>query len=282
MEDTMTSSTARPAPYTLPDPWSAQRFERQLTLPGFGAAQQQRLRETTALVAGVGGVGGTVATYLAAAGVGRLILVHSGPLEEPDLNRQTLMRPDCVGTSRVRCATETLTAHYPDTEVVGWDCGLTDPRLPGLVAEADIVVDARHNFPERYLLSRLCVQARTPLVVAAMDATEGYLLATGPGSPCPRCVFPEGDPSWMPLGFSVLGAVAGTVGCLAAMEAVKIAARFGEPSFGKLVHFDLSDMRFHSFRVARDPGCADCGSGEGAGPARAAADPREPGSRSVS
>lgn len=237
---------------------AVERFERQLTVPGFGAEQQRLLRGATVLVAGVGGVGGAAATYLAAAGAGRLMLVHPGVLEEPDLNRQTLMLPGQVGSPRVACAADTLRTHYPDVEIGTRQWELTHPELPQLVAEADVVVDARHNFPERYLLNRICVAAKVPLVIAAMNATEAFLLTVQPGSPCLRCVFAEGDPSWEPLGFPVLGAVAGTVGCLAAMEAVKVVTGFGRPATGKLVYLDLWDMGFQTFRAHRDPGCPDC------------------------
>lgn len=249
-------TTSRPA---APAPESYGRFQRQLGIPGFDAVRQRHLRAATVLVAGVGGVGGAAATYLAAAGVGRLLLVHRGPLEEADLNRQTLMRPDRIGAARVECAVDTLRAHHPDVEVEGFDREIADPRLPGLIAQADAVVDARHNFPERYLLNRLCVQAHAPLVVAAMNATEIHLLATRPGAPCLRCVFAEGDPAWAPLGFPVIGAVAGTVGCLAAMEVIKLVADFGVPSVSRLLHLDLEDMTFRSLRAVRDPRCADCG-----------------------
>ncbi|AEH10128.1 MULTISPECIES: HesA/MoeB/ThiF family protein [Protofrankia] len=235
------------------------RFERQLTLSGFGLPGQERLCEATVLVAGVGGVGGAVATYLAAAGVGRLVLVHPGALETPDLNRQTLMRPDRVGESRVACAAGTLREHYPAVTVEAWDRDLFDPLLPGLVAGADVVVDARHNFPERFRINRMCLDLGVPLVFAAMNNTEAQLLTVLPGDPCLRCVFADGDPEWEPLDFSVLGAVAGTVGCLAAMEVIKIVSRFGEPSSGKLLTFDLWDMDFRSFPVAHDPQCVDCG-----------------------
>ena len=236
----------------------AGRFDRQVRVPGFGPPQQRRLRAATVLVAGVGGVGGATATYLAAAGVGRLVLVHPGPLEVPDLNRQTLMRPDRIGTGRVDCAADTLRAHYPDVEVDAHDCDLADPRLPGLGDAAEVVIDARHNFPERYEINRRCVAAGVPLVVAAMDGTEAQLLLVLPGSPCLRCVFAEGDPAWEPLGFPVLGAVAGMVGCLAAMEAIKVIAGFGEPSAGTLLYADLADTSFRTLRVARDPACPDC------------------------
>ncbi len=251
---------------TFPDPPVARsarsaragRFERQLSVPGFGVEQQQRLARSTVLVAGVGGVGGAAATYLAAAGVGRLVLVHPGALEEPDLNRQTLMRPDHVGSSRVLCAAETLRNHHRDVQVTAYDCGIDDERLPALVAGADLVIDARHNFPERYTLNQLCVDAGVPLVVAAMTGTETQLLVVGGGGPCLRCVFREGDPAWQPLGFPVLGAVAGVAGSLAALEAIKVVARFGRPTTGRLVHLDLDGLWLRTFRVTRDPACPDC------------------------
>ncbi|WP_322762680.1 HesA/MoeB/ThiF family protein, partial [Frankia sp. Cr2] len=207
----------------------------------------------------VGGVGGAVATYLAAAGVGRLVLVHPGALEIPDLNRQTLMRPDRVGDPRVACAADTLRVHYPDVTVEVWDRDLFDPHMPGLVAGSDVVVDARHNFPERFRINRMCLDLGVPLVFAAMNTTEAQLFTVAVGGPCLRCVFADGDPQWDPLGFPVLGAVAGTVGCLAAMEVIKTVARFGERLTARLLAFDLWDMDFRSFAVARDPDCADCG-----------------------
>ncbi len=240
------------------------RYDRQLGLPGFGPAAQERLRGATVLVAGIGGVGGAAATYLAAAGVGRLVLVHPGALEEPDLNRQTLMRPEWIGGSRVACAEQTLRAHHPGVEIVALDRELSQlPELGRLVAEADVVVDARHNFPDRYLLNDVCVATRTPAVVAAMNATEGNMLVVRPGSPCLRCVFAEGDPSWQPLGFTVLGAVSGMVGCLAATEAIKIISGFGEPAAGRLLQFDLWDLDFQVLRARRDPHCPTCGGPSG-------------------
>ncbi len=201
---------------------TSRRFDRQLTIPGFGVSTQRRLSQATVLVAGVGGVGEAVAAYLAAAGVGRLILIHPGDL--------------------------------------------ADPAVPGLIAEADAVVDARHNdarhnFPERYLINRLCVRAGVPLVVAAMNATETYLLVVRPGEPCLRCVFGEGDPAWEPLGFPVLGAVAGTVGALAATEALKVVGGFAEPAAGCLGHLDRWDVDLRTPRTRRDPACPDCGPG---------------------
>lgn len=237
------------------------RFDRQLGVTGIGTAEQQKLREATVLVAGIGGVGGAAATYLAAAGVGRLVLVHPGELELPDLNRQTLMTPDAVGLPRVHTAAETLRRHFPDVEVVAHDLPVADPAVPGLVAEADVLVDARHNFPERYLLNRMCRQAGIASVVAAMDDTALQLLTCEPGSACWRCVFPQPDPAWEPLGFRVLGAVAGTAGCLAAAEAVKLITGAGSVLKGRLLVADLWQMTFRPVVVRPTPGCPDCAAG---------------------
>ncbi|MGO9973052.1 MAG: TOMM precursor leader peptide-binding protein [Solirubrobacteraceae bacterium] len=237
-----------------------ERFDRQLTLPGFSADAQLRLRNATALVAGVGGVGGAAATYLAAAGVGRLVLLHPGPLELPDLNRQTLMRPEWLGRSRADCAAGTLADHYPDVEVVALAEGVNESSTGRWLQEATIALDCRHNFPERFLLNELCVATGVPYVFAAMNAGEGHVTVVRPGrTACLRCVFVEGDPAWDPLGFPVLGAVAGTVGTLAALEAVKVLTGWGLPLHGRLLVMDLSDATFRSYATQRDPACPVCG-----------------------
>jgi molybdopterin/thiamine biosynthesis adenylyltransferase len=234
------------------------RFDRQVGVPGIGPAEQARIRNATMLVAGVGGVGGAAATYLAAAGVGRLELIHPGGLELPDLNRQTLMRPADLGEPRVHAAAHTLSQHFPDVEVAAHDIALDDAQVPALLDRADVVVDARHNFPERYLLNRMCRQRGLPEVVAAMNGVQLQLMTCRPGGPCWRCVFPLPDPDWEPLGFRVLGAVAGTAGCLAAAEAVKLLAGAGSVLNGRLLFGDLWEMSFRTVAVRPLPGCPDC------------------------
>jgi molybdopterin/thiamine biosynthesis adenylyltransferase len=237
----------------------AETYARQLSLPGFGVAEQRRLSESTVLIAGVGGLGGATATYLAAAGVGRLILFHPGRLERPDLNRQTLMSPSWIGHLRTRCAKATLRRHYPDVAVVAVSEPITADRTSPFLVQADVVVDARHNFPERLLLNRLCVQLGVPMVEAAMNGAEGQVSVVRPGeTACLACRIGDGDPEWEPLGFSVLGAVAGAVGCLAAMEAIKVVTGWGEPLDDRLLALDLERMIFQTLPVTRDPDCPVC------------------------
>jgi molybdopterin/thiamine biosynthesis adenylyltransferase len=237
----------------------SETYARQLSLPGFGEAEQRRLAKSTVLIAGVGGLGGATATYLAAAGVGRLVLFHPGSLEQPDLNRQTLMTPSWLGQPRVDCAEATLRRHYPDVEVVAVPEPITAEQTSPFLVQADVVVDARHNFPERLLLNRLCVQLGVPMVEAAMNGAEGQVSVVRPGeTACLACRCGEGDPEWEPLGFPVLGAVAGTVGCLAAMEAIKVVTGWGEPLDDRLLAFDLEHMTFQTLPITRDPACPVC------------------------
>ena len=242
----------------------AETYARQLSLPGFGVADQRRLAESTVLVAGVGGLGGATATYLAAAGVGRLVLFHPGRLERADLNRQTLMTPSWLGRLRVHCAEATLRRHYPDVEVVGVPEPITAEQTSPFLMQADVVVDARHNFPERLLLNRLCVQLGVPMVEAAMNGAEGQVSVVRPGeTACLACRCGDGDPEWEPLGFPVLGAVSGTVGCLAAIEAIKVVTGWGEPLDDRLLALDLERMIFQTLPVARDPACPVCAESHG-------------------
>lgn len=240
----------------------AREFDRQLTIHGFDHACQGRLHGASVLIAGIGGVGGAVATYLAAAGVGRLTIVHPGALEAPDLNRQTLMRPDWAGRSRAACAMTTLALHYPDVAVEAYDAPVTEAVIATLLTDTDtdVVVDARHNFPERFLLNELCVRRGTPMVAAAMSGADGLVLSVRPGSSaCFACVFPEGDPDWDPLGFPVLGAVAGVVGVLGAMEVIKLLTGWGAPLVDRLLAVDLHDASTRELKVRRRPDCPACG-----------------------
>jgi molybdate transport system substrate-binding protein len=238
---------------------SSENYARQLSLPGFGMAEQRRLAESTVLIAGIGGLGGATATYLAAAGVGRLVLFHPGRLERPDLNRQTLMTPSGLGQLRVDCAAEDLRRHYPEVAVVAVPEPITADKTPPFLVQADVVVDARHNFPERLLLNRLCVERGVPMVEAAMNGAEGQVSVVRPGqTACLACRYGDGDPGWEPLGFSVLGAVSGTVGCLAAIEAIKVVTGWGAPLGDRLLTFDLEHMVFQRLRTTRDPCCPVC------------------------
>lgn len=240
-------------------PTELERYRRQIMLDGFGETAQLKLKHTTALVTGVGGLGGTAALYLAVAGVGRLILVRGGDLIRDDLNRQVLMTDDWVGQPRVYKAQQTLAALNPDIEIEAVCEYVTADNIDALVQRADIALDCAFDFQERDLLNGACVRWGKPMVEAAMNAMEAYLTTIVPGqTPCLTCLFPE-KPEWDRWGFGVLGAVSGTLACLAALEAIKLITGLGEPLLGQLLTMDLARAAFAKRRSYHDPHCPVCG-----------------------
>lgn len=241
-------------------PTERDRYRRQMMLPGFGEAGQIALKNTTALVSGVGGLGGTVALYLAAAGIGKLILVRGGDLLLDDLNRQILMTSDWVGQPRVFKAKATLEQFNPLVEVEAIAEYITAENVDDLVQRADIAFDCAHNFDERDCLNAACVRWGKPMIEAAMSGMEAYLTAIVPGkTPCLSCLFPE-KPEWDRWGFGVVGAVSGTLACLTALEGIKLLTGLGEPLTSQLLTMDLNRMEFAKRRPYHDPDCSVCGS----------------------
>jgi molybdopterin/thiamine biosynthesis adenylyltransferase len=237
------------------------RYRRQIMLPGFGEVAQRRLKASTVLVTGVGGLGGTAALYLAVAGVGRLILLRGGELRRDDMNRQVLMTDDWVNKPRVFKAKETLEAINPDIQVEAVCEYVTPENVDGLVEQSDITLDCAHNFVERDLLNAACVRWNKPMVEAAMNDMEAYLTTIVPGqTPCLSCIFPE-KPVWDRRGFGVLGAVSGTLACLTALEAIKFITGIGQPLKSQLLTMDLNRLEFNKHRPYHDPNCPVCGKG---------------------
>lgn len=236
-----------------------ERYRRQIMLPGLGEIGQRQLKATTALVTGVGGLGGTAALYLAVAGVGKLILVRGGDLQRDDLNRQILMTDDWVGHPRVFKARDTLAALNPDIELEAVCEYVSPDNIDALVQRADIALDCAFDFNERDLLNAACVRWGKPMVEAAMNDMDAYLTTIVPGrTPCLTCLFPE-KPEWDRWGFGVLGAVSGTLACLAALEAIKLITGLGDPLLGQLLTMDLARAEFAKRRTYHDPNCPVCG-----------------------
>lgn len=234
-------------------------YEWQLDIPGFGEEGQRRLKGATVLVSRVGGLGGSVALQLAAAGVGRLMLAHAGQIKLSDLNRQTLMSHDQLGTSRVAAAKQRLQALNPRLQVEAIPQNISPDNAESLVREADLVVDAAPLFTERYSLNRACARLGKPMVECAVHELELHLTTMFPGrTACLRCLYPEENPHWKRR-FPVLGAVSATAGSLAALEAIKVLSGLGEPLAGRMLVADLRTMRWKTLRIHRVPDCVDCG-----------------------
>ena len=237
-----------------------ERYRRQLMLRGFTPDHQSKLKDATALVAGIGGLGGTAAVYLAVAGIGRMKFAHCGDLTLSNMNRQILMKDGWIGKSRVMQAGKSIGEINPDVELEMYDERTTEDNVDMLLAGVQIALSARPNFHERRILNAACVSREIPLVEAAMNGMEGYLFNVVPGhTPCLECLYPEDDPQWEELGFPVLGAVSGMLGCIMAMEAIKLLTGFGKPLISQMLAFNASDMEFRKFRIRKDSKCPICG-----------------------
>jgi len=236
-------------------------YEWQLWVPGFGEQGQKALKAASVLVSRCGGVGGVVAYELAAAGIGRLVLAHGGNLKPSDLNRQILMTHDWLGKPRVECAARRLRELNPRLAVEAAPENVTDANAAGLVARADLIVSCAPLFEERLLLNREAVRQGKPLVDCAMYELQAQIITVIPGqTACLACLYPETPPAWKRQ-FPVFGAVAGMIGALGAMEAIKVIARLGQPLAGQLLMFDLRDCTTRRVAVARNPLCRVCGAG---------------------
>lgn len=237
------------------------RYEWQLSVRDFGEEGQRRLKAATVLISRIGGVGGTAALQLAAAGIGRLILAHAGDVRLNDLNRQLLMTTDWIGKPRVESAARRLRELNPHVEIETVAENVNESNAAELVGCCDVVVSAAPLFTERLLMNREAVRQQKPLVDSAMYELEGRLTTIIPGrSPCLSCLYPEPPPNWK-REFPVLSAVSSTVGSLAAMEVIKLIAGIGEPLTGRLLTFDLRDMTFRTIPIMQRTDCAICGSG---------------------
>lgn len=229
----------------LPDLTDSERARHgwQMTVPGVGEDGQRRLKGASVLISRVGGVGGCAAQQLAAAGVGRLILMHGGDIGISDLNRQILMNTAALGSSRVECAAASLRALNPNITIEVVPQHPTPELALHHAAGVDVVVSAAPLFEERHALHDAAETHGIPCVEAAMFEMEGYVTTVHPPrTPRYRDWCPQ-KPAWWTRRFPVFGAVAGTIGSLAAVEVIKILTGIGKPLHGNLLAIDFREGR---------------------------------------
>jgi molybdopterin-synthase adenylyltransferase len=233
-------------------------YEWQIWVDDFREQGQELLKGSSVLVSRVGGLGSVVAYELAAAGIGKLVLAHAGNVKPSDLNRQLLMTHDWLGRPRVESAERRLKELNPRLEIVAVAENVSEANVDRLVEQVDLVVDCAPLFEERFAMNQAAVTQGKPIIECAMYDLDASLTSVIPGqSPCLACLTPETPPAWK-REFPVFGAVSGTIGCLAAMEAVKILAGFGQPLVGTLLSCDLRTMSFSRRRIQRNPECGVC------------------------
>ncbi|GJD34907.1 HesA/MoeB/ThiF family protein [Methylobacterium aerolatum] len=241
-----------------------ERYARHLVLAEIGGPGQARLKAARVLVVGAGGLGAPLIQYLAAAGIGTIGIVDDDVVSLSNLQRQVIHDTAAVGRPKVESAAEAVTRLNPHVSVEGHPHRLTEANAAALIARYDVVADGSDNFATRYLVSDACFTAARPLVTAALGRFDGTLTTlrpheTGPdGHPNPtyRCLFPSPPPpgSVPPCAEAgVLGALAGVMGSLMAMEVIRAIAGFGEPLVGRLLMIDARSMRFETLHYGWDP-----------------------------
>ena len=236
-------------------------YSWQVPVTGFGKDGQAKLKNASVLVTRCGGLGGVVAYELAAAGIGRLVVAHAGNVKPSDLNRQLLMTRDWIGKPRIESIERRLRDLNPDLEIVAIPENASEANADDLVGQVDLVVDAAPLFEERYALNQAAVRHGVPMVECAVYELEAHLTTIIPGeTPCLRCLYPDNSTTWTRR-FPVFGAVSGSLGGMAALEAIKVLAGFGDPLKGRLLTYDLKDCSFRTLRVRRNVDCSTCGTG---------------------
>lgn len=242
------------------------RYARHIVLKEIGGDGQHRIKAATAAIVGAGGLGSPAIQYLAAAGIGRLILIDDDRVDASNLQRQTIFATDDIGTAKVAAAAAAAGRLNPHVAIDAQRRRIDAGNAAALLAGADVVLDGCDNFDTRLAVADAALALQIPLVSAAVGQFEGQLAVYRgweTDKPCYRC-FVGGDPT-RPDGScaedGVLGPVTGILGSLAALEALRAITPFGDDSAGKLLLVDALALRFRTLRLPKDPGCPACGSG---------------------
>lgn len=245
------------------DPDWKLRYSRHLALPEFGAPAQQKLGQASVLVVGLGGLGSPAALYLAAAGVGRLLLNDFDKVDRSNLQRQILYRESDVGAPKTRAATVALSGINPGPVLEQLDGRLDEAALAQVIGRCDLVLDGSDNFGTRFAVNKACVAAKKPLVSGAAIRYEGQLAvfdSRDAASPCYACLYQEmGEELEDCRRNGILAPVTGVIGGLMAVEALKLLTGVGQASTGRLMRYDAltADIRYST--VKKDPACPVCG-----------------------
>ena len=239
------------------------RYSRHLLIPEVGLEGQRKLKGSSALIVGTGGLGSPVALYLAAAGIGRIGLVDYDVVDSSNLQRQVIHGTSTVGKLKVESARAKMLDLNPDIQVDIYNEPYTSENAIRIAKDYDIILDGTDNFPTRYLTNDVAVFLGKPNVYASIYRFDGQVsVFYAKEGPCYRCLFPEPPPPGLVPSCAeggVLGVLPGTVGTLQATEALKVLLGIGEPLIGKLLLYNALDMTFDFVKLKKNPNCRVCG-----------------------
>ena len=239
------------------------RYSRQIMLPDIDVAGQDKLLAGSAAIIGLGGLGSPAAMYLAASGIGRIVLVDDDVVDQTNLQRQIIHSENDVGVAKVTSAANSVHSLNAGTEIRTIDHRLIGTELHTLIESVDVVLDATDNFSSRYDINKACVTTQTPLVSGAAIRMEGQIAvfdSANPNSPCYQCLYSDGvDEELNCAENGVIAPLVGMVGTIQAMEAIKLIADFGESLVGYVLYVDAKRMEWRKFKLPRNENCPMCG-----------------------
>jgi adenylyltransferase/sulfurtransferase len=238
------------------------RYSRQILLPQVDIEGQQRLLDSRALIVGLGGLGSPVALYLAAAGVGHLMISDDDQVDLSNLQRQIIHATPDISLRKTDSAARALSALNPDSAVTTLPHRLGETELYDIVGRVDVVLDCSDNFTTRFMLNRVCVRQAKPLVSAAVIRFDGQLAVFDPrrpDSPCYNCLYPDqAERAESCARNGVMAPLPGILGSLQAMEAIKLLLGIGTSPVGRLLLFDALHCEWRELRFRKDPACPTC------------------------
>jgi len=239
------------------------RYGRQIMLPQVDIDGQQRLLDSSIIIFGIGGLGSPVALYLAACGVGEIVIVDDDSVELTNLQRQIIHSSTRIGQLKVNSAADAMNALNPEINVSAIAERISGDKLKHSIQRADIVIDATDNLASRLEINQHCYSTRTPLVSASAIRWEGQLAvfdSRRQDSPCYQCLYGSmGEVGQSCSENGVMGPVVGMLGCMQANEAVKLLTGAGTSLVGRVLMLDALNMEWQFVRLKRDPACSVCG-----------------------
>jgi len=239
------------------------RYSRHLLIPEVGLEGQRKLKNSSALIIGTGGLGSPVSLYLTAAGVGRIGIVDYDVVDKSNLQRQVIHGTSTIGKLKVESAREKLIDLNPDIQIDIYNEPFTSENAMRIAKDYDVLIDGTDNFPTRYLTNDVCVFLGKPNIYGSIFRFDGQVsVFYAKEGPCYRCLFPEPPPPGLIPSCAeggVLGILPGTIGTLQATEALKILLGIGDPLIGKLLLYNALDMSFDFVKLKKNPKCRVCG-----------------------
>lgn len=233
----------------------SERYNRQILL--FGEEAQRRLSTSGVFIAGVGGLGSPVSVYLAIAGIGTIVIADCDTVSLSNLNRQFLHNDAGVGKKKVESARDSLKNLNKDIDIITCSEPISDENIADLTADCDLIIDCLDNFGTRFILNRIAIEKKIPLIHGAVTGWDGQATTVIPGeSPCLACLFP--NPSAKEMSFPIVGTTAGVIGSIQANEAIRILTGYGPTMAGKLLLWDGRSSSLDEIAIEKDENCPVC------------------------